>query len=133
MRKIKTDRSLLMYIVLGIVTCNIYTYYFLYQLSQDVNEMCKEDGKQTGGLIAFILLSFITCGIYAYYWWYTIAEREHKAAPSYGITLTDTGSTVLLWLVLGLITYGIGSYVAIYKIISNTNALATAYNAKNNM
>ena len=47
MRKIKTDRSLLMYILLTIVTCGIYSYWFIYTIAQDLNEICKEDGEKT--------------------------------------------------------------------------------------
>ena len=69
MQRIQTDRSLVMYILLSIITCGIYGYYFIYKLAVDVNEMCKSDGDSTPGLLAFILLSLITCGLYAYYWY----------------------------------------------------------------
>lgn len=49
MRRIQTDRGLLKYILLTIVTCGIYSYYFIYKLAEDVNEMCKEDGQKDRG------------------------------------------------------------------------------------
>ena len=55
--KVKEDRSLVMYILLSIVTCGIYSYYFLYSIAQDANVVCADDGKKTSGLAAFILLS----------------------------------------------------------------------------
>lgn len=54
--KVKEDRSLVMYILLSIVTCGIYSYYFLYSIAQDANVVCADDGKKTSGLAAFILL-----------------------------------------------------------------------------
>lgn len=54
---LKTDRGLLGYIVLSILTCGIYSYYFIYTVARDVNTACAGDGKSTGGLVQFILLS----------------------------------------------------------------------------
>ena len=65
MTRIKTDRNIFIFALLNIITCGIYSYWFIYQLAQDVNVMCKEDGKTTGGLLMFIILSTVTCGIYA--------------------------------------------------------------------
>ena len=133
MRRIQTDRSIVMYILLTIVTCGIYGYYFIYKLAEDVNEMCKEDGQKTGGLAAFILLSLVTCGIYAYYWYYQIANRIQLNAPRYGITVQESGTTILLWCLIGLLLCGIGPLVAMHFIIKNTNAMAVAYNQMNGL
>ena len=56
MRRVKTDRSLLIYILLTIVTFGIYGLIFIHELAKDVNEMCREDGKTTQGLLMLILL-----------------------------------------------------------------------------
>ena len=133
MRRIQTDRSIVMYILLTIVTCGIYGYYFIYKLAEDVNEMCKEDGQKTGGLAAFILLSLVTCGIYAYYWYYQIANRIQLNGPRYGITVQESGTTILLWCLIGLLLCGIGPLVAMHFIIKNTNAMAVAYNQMNGL
>ena len=132
MTPIKTDRSLLMYILLNIVTCGIYGYYFVYKLAEDMNVMCKEDGEKTGGLITYIVLSFITCSIYQVYWLYKIANRLNNNAPKYGLQFKENGMTVILWYLVGILLCGIGPFVAMYFIIKNTNALAAAYNQKQN-
>ena len=89
MRKIKTDRSLVMYILLTIVTCGIYGYYFIYKLADDLNEMCKDDGEKTGGLIAYILLSIITCNFYQLYWMYKIGNRLYNNGPKFGVKVDE--------------------------------------------
>lgn len=127
---IDTGRSLVLLIVLSIVTCGIYEYYFIYKLAQDVNRMCAADGDKIGGLAAYILLSFVTCGIYSYYWEYKIANRLQKNAPLYGLCFKEGGSTILLWAILGLFLCGIGPFVAMYMILKNTNAMAMAYNSR---
>lgn len=133
MRRIQTDRNIVMYVLLTIVTCGIYGYWFIYQLAQDVNEMCKDDGQKTGGLLAFILLSYITCGLYAYYWYYQLGNRLQANASRYGITVPESGTTILLWCLVGLLVCGIGPLVAMHFIIKNTNAMAIAYNKMNGL
>ena len=125
---VKTDRSLLMYIVLSLITCGIYAWYFIYSLARDVNIMCREDGQKTGGLLAFILLSIITCGFYSLYWMYCLGNRLAANAPRYGMNFQENGTTVLLWYLVGAFLCGIGPYVAMHILIKNANALGVAYN-----
>lgn len=133
MRRIQTDRNIILYVLLSIITCGIYGYWFIYMLAQDINEMCKDDGQKTGGLAVFILLSFVTCGLYALYWYYQIANRLQANANKYGITVAENGTTILLWYLIGLLVCGIGPYVAMHLIIKNTNAMAIAYNKMYNL
>ncbi len=127
---VQTDRSLAAYILLSLVTCGIYGLYFFYTLARDVNTMCDGDGESTPGLAAFILLSLVTCGFYAYYWYYKIGNRLQANAPRYGLAFQESGTTVLMWCIVGYLTCGIGNWVAMYFIIKNTNALGAAYNAR---
>lgn len=87
---IKTDRGVIGWLLLSIVTCGIYSYYFLYCLARDINVMCQDDGDSTPGLAAFILLSFVTCGFYAPYWYYKIGNRLQANAPRYGLMFQET-------------------------------------------
>lgn len=108
----------------------IYSWYFLHKLAGDVNTMCSEDGDKTAGLLAFILLSIITCGIYAWFWYYKIGNRLMANAPKYGLAFTESGTSVLMWMIFGSLLCGIGFFVATHILIKNTNAMAQAYNAK---
>lgn len=132
-RALKTDRGLVAYILLNIITCGIYGYYFLYTMARDVNIACSGDGKKTGGLIAFILLSYVTCGFYALYWYYSLGNRLAANAPRYGLTFQENGTTVLLWYLVGALLCGIGPYVAMHFLIKNCNALCSAYNHANGL
>ncbi|MFG6332042.1 MAG: DUF4234 domain-containing protein [Lachnospiraceae bacterium] len=126
--KIKEDRSLIMYILLSLVTCGIYSYYFLYSIAQDANVVCADDGKKTSGLAAFILLSIVTCGIYAWIWYYSLGNRLSENAPRYGLNFSENGTTVLMWMIFGSFLCGIGPFIAMNILINNMNALAHAYN-----
>ncbi len=128
--RIKEDRSLVMYILLSMLTCGIYSYIFIYQMALDVNVMCEGDGQQTAGLLQFVLLSFVTCGIYAWIWYYNLGNRLMANAPRYGLTFTENGTTILMWMIFGVVLCGIGWFVAMYILIKNTNAMAHAYNSR---
>ncbi|RKJ21785.1 DUF4234 domain-containing protein [bacterium D16-50] len=125
---VKEDRSIVMYILLSLVTCGIYSYWFLYTMAQDANVVCAGDGKSTPGLVQFILLSFVTCGIYGWFWYYSLANRLAENAPRYGMTFTENGTTVLMWLIVGALLCGIGPFIAMNILITNMNRLAHAYN-----
>lgn len=126
--RLTTDRSLLKYILLTIVTCGIYSWFFLHSMAHDTNIACEGDGKTTGGLVKFILLTLVTCGIYAWYWYYTLGNRLAANAPRYGLTFPETGTTVLLWFLFGALLCGIGPFIAMNILIKNTNSICAAYN-----
>ena len=126
--KLKDDRGLISYILLNLITCGIYGYYFLYKMAHDVNIACEGDGQSTAGLVQFIVLSFITCGIYSWYWYYKLGNRLAANAPKYGMNFQENGTTVLLWLLFGLLLCGIGPFIAMYILIKNSNMICNAYN-----
>ena len=130
---LKTDRGLLGYIVLSILTCGIYSYYFIYTVARDVNTACAGDGKSTGGLVQFILLSILTCGIYSWWWQYSLGNRLAANAPRYGLSFTENGTTILLWLFFGSFLCFIGPFIAMNIIIKNTNSICMAYNRYNGL
>ncbi len=126
--RLRTDRNLLTYILLTIITCGIYSYWFVYTMAQDVNEACEGDGESTSGLVAFILLSFITCGIYALIWYYKLANRLAANASRYGLSFQENGTTVLMWYIFGIVLCGIGPFIAMNILIKNTNKICDGYN-----
>lgn len=128
--QLKTNRSLLMCILLNIITCGIYSWFFIYALARDMNTACDGDGRHTAGLLKYILLSFITCGIYSWVWYYGLGNRMAANAPRYGITFQENGTTILLWMLVGSLLCGIGAFVALHIICRNMNALCAAYNAQ---
>lgn len=123
-----TDRSLLTYILLSIVTCGIYGFYFLYCMARDVNVACAGDGENTPGLAQLIIFSLLTCGIYSFYWYYKLGNRLADNAPRYGMSFQENGTTVVLWCLVGYVLCGIGAWIGMHILIKNTNAICGAYN-----
>ncbi len=127
---VSTNRSIIVYILLSIITCGIYGYYFIYKLAKDVNQMCSGDGDHVGGLLAYILLSFVTCGLYSFYWLYKIQNRLHTTAYRYGVAVPESGTTVLVWLLVGALLCGLGSLYGIHIVFKSANNVGMAYNAR---
>ena len=126
--KLNDNRGLVSYILLTIITCGIYSWYFVYKMAHDVNVACAGDGEKTSGLVKYILLSLITCGIYNIIWQYSLANRLASNAPRYGMNFQENGTTVLLWIIFGSIICGIGPFVAMNILIKNSNKICHAYN-----
>lgn len=127
--QVKQDRSLLTYILLAIVTCGIYVWYFDYTVARDVDKMNPETEAQAKSPVTYVLLRFVTCGIYGYYWRYRVGNRLAENAPKYGLTFTETGTTILLWDVIGLLLCGLGPFFAANILIKNSNAMAAVHNS----
>lgn len=125
---VNNKRSFLKYILLTLITCGVYHWIFMYHLIEDVNLVCDGDGEATPGLLKFLLFTLITLGIYGFYWFYKLGNRLAENAPRFHMQFRERGITILLWMVLGGLAYGLGMLVAWYLIIRNMNSLAGAYN-----
>ena len=131
--RLTDNRGLISLILLTIVTCGIYYYYYIYKMAHDINIACAGDGQETGGLVQFLLLSIITCGIYSLYWEYKLGNRLALNAPRYGLTIQENGTTVLMWRLFGMLICGIGSWYGVYLLLKNANLICNAYNRYNNL
>lgn len=122
-------RTLLSYILFSIITCGIYSIYFWYCFTEDINRVCEGDGQDSPNYIIVILLSIVTCGIYMWYWYYKQGNRLQVAAPRYGLNFNENGTTILLWMLFGALICGIGPFIAYYILIKNMNAISDNYNS----
>ena len=126
-----TDRELMKYILLSIVTCGIYTYITMYKAGEDLNTIAsKYDGKKTMNfLLAFLLLTPVTCGIYGMIWYHTFSERIGLELQRRGIQYDFGAKTFWLWNVLGSFIF-VGPYIYMHKMFEALNLLSADYNAR---
>ena len=111
-------RSIAVSIILSIVTCGIYDYFWIASLTNDTNKALKKENEMSGLVVA--LLTFITFGIFGFYWAYRMGEKvdliEGKA----------NGNTrwLFLFLPLGLYLFtGLG-FIGFYVVYAmSQNAL----------
>ena len=129
MKLVKTDRSIIVYILLSIFTLGLYGFVFVHGLAKDVNTMCADDGKTTQGLLVYLLLTLLTCGIYSIFWWYGVSERIHNTAARRNIANVDiSGGTFLLWYLLGCFVCTFLIFVAFHKLFEGCNNIGNEYN-----
>lgn len=117
------------FLVFSILTLGIYGFYTMYRLAKDMNVICNGDGKRSPNFFVVCLLSLVTCDVYGYYWYYMQAKRLYEAAPGYGVTVKEKGSTILLWMTVGSLLFGLGPLIGFYKLFKNRNLIANQYNA----
>lgn len=89
-----TPRSIAVAIILSLVTCGIYSIYWMYKINEEINQLADDPTATGGGMV--ILLSIITCGIYTVYWAYRMGEKNDQIK---GVN----GSSAILMLILSLI------------------------------
>lgn len=114
-------------LLLSFVTCGIYYWVYIYQVTRDINTMAGEDGRGTDPAMV-ILLSIVTCGFYHYYWLYQYGNRMQDLGRANNIRVEESGTTYLLWEILGILICGLGTWVGVYLFVKNFNVLADGYN-----
>ena len=50
-------------VLLNIITCGIYSFFFIHSLAKDVNVACVDDGEKTPGVGMFIFMTLIGIGV----------------------------------------------------------------------
>lgn len=126
---LKTNRGIISYFLLTLITCGIYQLYWVHCVARDVNIACFGDGKNTGGAAAFFFFGILTCGIYDIYWWYALADRTQAIGITrYNLYMQHGGGSVLLWMLFGWLICGLGELIGLNHAIQNVNMVCLAYN-----
>lgn len=99
-------------ILLSILTCGIYYFYWIYKVTNEVSYLTG-DSSFRGGLT--VLLGIITCSIYFWFWYYQLGEKlsELQTRDSQA-----TNNDSILLVILAVLGFGI---VAIAIAQSNLN------------
>lgn len=105
-----TKRDLALAIILSIVTCGIYGFYWMYKLNDEINYLSGEPNATGGG--AVIILSIVTCGIYGLYWHYQMGKRVDR------MKMND-GSSGVLYLLLAIFGLGIVNFALMQDAVNN--------------
>ena len=98
-----TNRNIALYIFLSLITCGIFSLYWLYCIVTDLNTSVGDTEDTSGGMV--ILFSIITCGIYMYYWYYMAGKKVNKLGALNG--KPQDNSLSILYLILSIVGLGI--------------------------
>ena len=127
--QLKTNRGLLKYILLSLITLGIYPLVIMSCISTDINLIASRyDGKKT---MHFCLLAFIftglTLGIAPIVWYHRISARIGNELSRRGIAYSFGAGSFWGWNVLGSLI-GIGPFVYMHKLLKAMNLLSEHYN-----
>lgn len=127
--QLKTNRSLLKFILLSIVTLGIYSIVFFSSISSDINVIASRyDGRKTMHFcLLFFILNPITCGIASLVWFHKISNRIGNELTRRGLNYDFAAKDYWLWNILGSLII-VGPFIYLYKLATAMNKLAGHYN-----
>lgn len=127
--QLKTNRGLLKFILLSLITFGIYPLVFFSSISSDINIIASRyDGKKT---MHFCLLVFIltplTFGIATIVWYHKISNRIGNELYRRGLPRSISAGSFWGWNVLGSLIF-VGPFIYLHKLASAMNQLCADYN-----
>ncbi|MGN1081441.1 MAG: DUF4234 domain-containing protein [Acutalibacteraceae bacterium] len=129
--QLKTDRGLLKFILLSLITFGIYGLVVLSSVSTDINTIAyKYDGKKTMHyLLIFFIFSWLTLGIADIVWFHRISARIGNELKRRGISYSFGAGSYWGWCILGAFI-GVGPLVYMHKLFKAMNLLSADYNER---
>lgn len=127
--QLRTDRGLLKYILLSLITCGIYGLVAMSGVSNDINIIASRyDGRRTMHycLLVFIVAP-ITFGIGSIVWFHKISARIGNEMRRRNIAYSFDAGSFWLWFVLGSLII-IGPFVYLHNMFKAMNLLSQSYN-----
>lgn len=106
-------RDIAIAVILSLVTCGIYTYYWMYKLTEESNYLSRNHSLDPALSIVF---SIITCGIYSYYWVYKVGKNMSAAQNMHGKIPNDNA---VLYLILAIFGFSIVDFALIQNDIND--------------
>lgn len=107
-------RNIALCIILSIITCGIYGWYWLYKLTEDVNALSGDQNATSGGMV--ILFSILTCNIYQWFWLYKQGDRIDRIKTSRGLPASNSA---ILYLILGIFGLSVVSWAIMQNEIND--------------
>lgn len=92
-------RNIGVVILLSLITCGIYTLYWMYVVTEEISYLTG-DSSFTGGKV--LLYTLITCGIYTYFWYYIVGSKLMVAQKNHDRMVKDNSIIYLLLAIFGL-------------------------------
>ena len=117
------NRNIALCIVLSIVTCGIYMWYWLYKLVNDLSAASRDSAPTSGGMV--LVLTLITCNIYGWFWLYKAGQQMNAAKQQRGLPADPNAGVIYLVLAI------FGLNVVSYAIIQNDLNTMAAMNGQN--
>lgn len=127
--QLQTNRGLLKFVLLSIITLGIYSIVFYSGISNDVNVIASRyDGKKTMHYcLLLFLIGPITLGIAYLVWFHKISARIGNELQRRNISYSFGAQDYWLWGVLGALIL-VGPFIYVHKLSTAMNKIAEHYN-----
>ena len=103
-------------LLLSIVTCGVYAYYWYYQAMEDINRATGEQRINSVGLLIGSILCFPIIFVVLY-------QIDRELARLSAIEGTYYKENFVMWLLLSIFVFGIGNWVAMFQICGAYNQI----------
>ncbi|GEM_PF-784935 len=125
---VQEKRNFVRFLLFSIFTLGIYGIVYKYQMTEDVNKICADDGKDTPNYLVTVVLSIFTFGAFGLYWHYQIGKRiSEYLSENYNVQVSG-GVRLMMLKLLSIPTSFITGHIADYFLIDSVNTLAECYN-----
>lgn len=123
-----TNRNLLKFILLSLITFGIYSIVVLSHISEEINaEASPRDGKHTMHFLwIFFILSWLTAGIACLVWSHRISNRIGAELNSRACNYEFSAADFWLWDILGSLII-VGPFIYTHKLLKSMNLLNANY------
>ncbi|MBB2954623.1 hypothetical protein FHX77_000003 [Bifidobacterium commune] len=129
--QLNTNRSLLKWIFLNIITLGFYGLFVMTSSTDALNVIASRyDGKKTVNYPAmYFVIGGLTLGIGWLVWYHNMSDRIGGELQRRGHARNLSASDFWLWKVLGLLII-VGPFVYRYKYLRAMNELCADYNQR---
>lgn len=129
--QLKTNKGLLKFILLNLITFGIYGLVVMSAVSNDINIVASRyDGRKTMHYcLLYFIVAPITLGIASIVWFHKISNRIGKELKRRNVAYHFSCADFWLWNVVGSIIL-IGPFVYTHKLFKATNLMCKDYNVK---
>ncbi len=127
--QLKTNKGLVKFILLSLITFGIYGIVVLSSVSNDINIVASRyDGKKTMHYcLLFFLVAPITFQIAPLVWYHKISDRIGRELTRRHVNYNFSAAHYWLWGFLGTLII-IGPFVYLHKLFKATNLMCQDYN-----
>lgn len=125
----KTNRGLIKFILLSLITLGIYDIVFFTCLGNDLNTLAPNDKKTMNFCLVVFIFSWLTCGIVPLVWMHRISAKAGRQLNARGIDYSFGAGTYWGWNILGSLII-VGPFIYLYKLCKTMNYLCADQNAR---
>jgi hypothetical protein len=121
------ERSSIVVVILSMVTCGVYWFYWMYKITAEIRDATGDDTLNPG---MDLLLNVITCSMWGLYTEYRHVQRVHNVLVHYDPHHKDQGQTIMILNIVAIAgawlggATGIAAIIATYMVQEEHNKLA---------